>query len=117
MAAARVTAPVPVTFVVSHAQRGGSERYLEWLLERLEPGWVGGVISLADGPLVDRLRSRGMRVDVVETGPRLSMIPAAVRMRRLLRRQRPVAVHANGVKAAVVAALATRASRTPVGSG
>jgi hypothetical protein len=83
MAAAKVTGPVPVTFVISHAQMGGSERYLELLLERLEPGWVRGVVSLQDGPFVKRLSERGIRVDVVETGPRLSILPAALRMRRL----------------------------------
>jgi glycosyltransferase involved in cell wall biosynthesis len=109
-----VTDPVPVTFLISHAQRGGSERYLELLLDRLEQGWLRSVISLQAGPFVDRLRSRGLTVEIVETGPRLSMLPAALRVRRLLRRQRPAVIHANGVKAALVATMATRATRMPV---
>ena len=113
-AATRVAGPVPVTFVISHALSGGSERYLELLLERLERGWVHGVLSLQDGPFVERLRERGFEVDVVETGARLSMLASAVRVRRLLRADAPAVVHANGVKAALVAALATPATGIPV---
>ena len=105
-AAAQVAEPVPVTFVISHAQSGGSERYLELLVERLEPGWVRGFLSLQEGPFVERLRERGIPVDVVDTGARLSMLPAALRVRRVLRRQGPAVIHANGVKAALVTALA-----------
>jgi glycosyltransferase involved in cell wall biosynthesis len=114
MAAARVAGPVPVTFVVSHAGTGGSERYLELLLDFLEPAWVGGVISLSDGPFVPRLRAAGHPVAVVETGRRLSMLASALRIRRLLRTARPAVVHANGVKAAFVMALATLGTGIPV---
>jgi glycosyltransferase involved in cell wall biosynthesis len=106
MAAAQVDDAVPVTFVISHAQSGGSERYLELLVERLEPGWVRGILSLQRGPFVDRLRERGIPVDVVETGARLSMLPAARGVRRVLKQQHPAVIHANGVKAALVTALA-----------
>jgi glycosyltransferase involved in cell wall biosynthesis len=114
VAAAGVAGPVPVTFVISHALSGGSERYLELLLERLDPAWVHRVISLQDGPFVARLRERGLDVDVVETGARLSMLPSALRVRRLLRRDPPAVVHANGVKAALVTALAAPGTGIPM---
>jgi glycosyltransferase involved in cell wall biosynthesis len=105
---------VPVTFVVSHAQSGGSEHYLELLLDFLEPAWVHGVISLDEGPFVARLRAAGHAVAVVPTGRRGSMLASAVRVRRLLRRDPPAVVHANGVKAALVLALATAGTRIPL---
>ena len=113
MAGARID-PVPVMFVSSHAHKGGSERYLELLLGSLEPGWIGGIVSLQDGPFVQRLRELGHDVEVVPTGPRLDMLASAVRLRRVLARRRPGVVHANGVKAAAVAALATAGTRLPV---
>lgn len=112
--AAPVGRPVPVAFVASHAGDGGSERYLELLLDHLEPAWVAGVVALADGPLVHRLRAAGHRVTVLETGPRLSVAASALRLRRLLRRRPPAVVHANGVKAALVAALAAAGTGVPV---
>jgi glycosyltransferase involved in cell wall biosynthesis len=106
---------VPVAFVSSHAFRGGSERYLAFLLERLDRAWISTVICLQDGPLADELRARGLPVQVVSTGSRLTHVLAgAWRLRRLLRRAGCAGVHANGVKAALLAALATVGTRTPV---
>lgn len=95
-----------VTFVSSHARHGGSERYLERLLGELGPGWVRSIVTLEDGPMVERLRAAGWRVYVVPTGARLSLLSGARRLRRHLRRTRPQVVHANGVKAALVCSLA-----------
>ncbi|MFL5781293.1 MAG: glycosyltransferase family 4 protein [Thermoleophilaceae bacterium] len=114
MAAAGVDEPVPVTFVISHALSGGSERYLELLLDHLEPAWVRAIVSLQDGPFVARLRAGGYRVEVVPTGARLSMLRSAWRLRRLLRAAPPAVIHANGVKAALVTVLATPRTGIPV---
>jgi glycosyltransferase involved in cell wall biosynthesis len=114
VAAAGVDAPVPVTFVISHALSGGSERYLELLLDHLDPAWVHSIVSLQDGPFVGRLRAGGYRVEVVPTGARLSMLRSAWRLRRLLRAAPPAAVHANGVKAALVCVLAAPRTGVPV---
>jgi glycosyltransferase involved in cell wall biosynthesis len=114
VAATRVAGPVPVTFVLSHAQTGGSEHYLDLLLDFLEPAWVNGVISLEDGPFVARLRAAGHDVAVIPTGSRVGVAGSALRLRRLLRARRPAVLHANGVKAALVAALATPRTGIPV---
>ncbi len=107
--------PVRVSFVSSHALGGGSERYLELLLGSLEPEWVAGVICLQDGPFVERLRSLGHSVEVVQTsGPGRASRCGAPRLRRALRRQAPDVVHANGVKAALAAGLATPGTGIPV---
>ena len=95
-----------VTFVSSHARHGGSERYLERLVEELDDEHVGSIVALEDGPMVERLRARGRDVTVLPTGRRLSMLPAAFRLRRHLRRTGAGVVHANGVKAALVCVLA-----------
>ena len=106
--------PVPVTFVSSHAQLGGSERYLELLLEHLGTPWIRSVVLLQDGPFVERLRERGIAPRVVETPARLGILPAAVRLRRTLLADRPAVVHANGVKAALVSGVAMLGSGVPI---
>jgi glycosyltransferase involved in cell wall biosynthesis len=75
---------------------------------------VAGVVSLQDGWLVTRLRDAGHPVAVVPAGRRLGILPAAVRLRRALRARRPDVVHANGVKAALVAGLAMAGAGIPV---
>jgi glycosyltransferase involved in cell wall biosynthesis len=71
------------------------------------------VICLEDAPFVERLRAEGIPTDVIPTGPRLGVAPSAVKLRRAFARARPDVVHANGVKAAVVCAVALVGSRTP----
>lgn len=107
--------PVAVTFVSSHAELGGSEAYLARLLEQFGPDWVREVVVLAPGPFVERLRERGLPVEVAAapgSGPGLAL--GAWRLRRALRRGAPEVVHANGFKAAAVCALATAGTRLPV---
>lgn len=103
-----------VAFVSSHAAAGGSERYLELLLEELGPEWIGGVVALDTGPLIDRLRSGGVDVRIVPTGTRAGLLTGAVRVRRELKDIAPDVVHANGVKAALVSCLATVGHTCPV---
>lgn len=107
-------APVPVTFVSEQAQLGGAERYLEALIAELGDDWVDGVIALADGPFVERLDRLGIDVEVVPAERGLGLAAAALRLRRALRRRRPAVIHANGVKAASLCALAVRGLRTPI---
>jgi glycosyltransferase involved in cell wall biosynthesis len=112
---ASVKAFVPVTFVSSHARLGGAERYLETLVEHLEPDWLSSVVFLEEGPVVERFRGRGVATEVLPTGRRASAAArSALRLRRLLQRDRPAVVHANGVKAALVSVLATRGTGAPV---
>jgi glycosyltransferase involved in cell wall biosynthesis len=106
--------PVPVAFVCDHADLGGAEHNLEVLLGTFDPGWIGVVIVLEEGPFVDRLRSQGYRVEVVPTGRRLGILPGAVRLRRALRRGQPAVIHANGVKSALLSVLATAGWRVPI---
>ena len=94
--------PLRVMFVSSHDRGGGSERYLERLLELLGPAWVESVASLEDGALARQLQAEGVPVDVISTSRRhLSVLLAARRLRRALLRRRPDLVHANGLKAAL----------------
>lgn len=108
-----MTEPVAVTFVSSHARLGGEENYLLKLIEELGPGWTRNVICLEDAPFVERLRLEGIPTEVIPTGPRLGIAPSAVRLRRAVRKASPAVVHANGVKAAVVCAVALAGTRTP----
>ena len=106
--------PLPVAFVCDHADLGGAERNLEVLMGAMDPGWIGTVIILEQGPFVERLRSLGYRVEVVPTGRRLGILPGAGRLRRALRRADPAVIHANGVKSALVSVLATAGWSVPV---
>jgi glycosyltransferase involved in cell wall biosynthesis len=105
---------VPVAFVGSHAQLGGSERVLERLLGALGPAWIDRVVLLQDGPAVARLAPLCDRLEVLPTGRRLGLLIGAWRLRRRLLADPPRLVHANGVKAALVAALALAGTRIPV---
>jgi glycosyltransferase involved in cell wall biosynthesis len=99
-----VSEAVPVTFVSSHARLGGAEGYLMTLLEELGPEWIHEVVVLQDGPLLSQLAS--YPVHVIPTSRRAGIAVSAWKLRRHLRRTRPALVHANGVKAALVCALA-----------
>jgi len=75
---------------------------------------VHGVVVLADGPAVERLRATGHRVDVVPAGRWVGILAAALRLRRVLRTAGGDVVHADGPKAALCALLATAGTATPV---
>ena len=106
---------IPVAFVSSHAFRGGSERYLALLLEHIEPAWISTVICLEEGPFADDLRSAGLTVEVIATGRGVfAVLTSAWRFRRSLRRAGSAVVHANGVKAALLAVTATIGTGVPV---
>ena len=106
---------VRVLFVSPHAKAGGAERYLESLIDELGDPWIGGIVVLEGGPLVDRLRRRGHEVRVIDTGAGAAdMAKATVALRQEVRRVRPAAIHANGVKAAIVAVAAGAGLRRPV---
>lgn len=109
MARAHVAAPA-VEFVSSHARLGGAERYLETLVGLLGAEWTRRVVALEHGPFAERLGAV-----VLPTGAAWpSIFASARRLRRLLRRDRPDVIHANGIKAALVTAVATLGTRFPV---
>lgn len=104
-----------IAFVSSHARHGGSERYLSTLLGTLGPKWTKSVVVLEEGPFVEELRSEGRHPKVVPTSARpWGILASAWRLRRLLVRNRPDLVHANGIKAALVSVIATAGRSIPV---
>ena len=114
---ASVTSPRPlsVAFVSSYGGLGGSELYLERLLARIDRSLNGRVILLGEGPLQDRLRPLGYAVDVIPTaGSAWSMLASSWQLRRCLLRHRPDVVHANGLKATIVAVFAAMGTPMPV---
>jgi glycosyltransferase involved in cell wall biosynthesis len=102
---------VPVTFISSNEQEGGAEVIMRSLMERLGPPWIRSVIFFQDGPFATQLRSNGYPVEIVPARPRLGLLAGALRLRRALRRRAAGVIHANGVRAALVAALATAGTR------
>ena len=100
---------MPVTFVSSYGGLGGSEIYLERLLSALGRAWVHEVILLGHGPFVDRLRRAGFSTRVIATSGRPhSLLAGAMRLRRHLGRGDHHLIHANGLKATLLCALAIR---------
>lgn len=98
---------VPVVFVSSHAKERGSERYLEILLQGLGPAWISDVVCLEGGPFVRRLQAMRLEPRVIHTTRHWpGILRSAWSLRRLLLRRGVRVVHANGVKAALVGALA-----------
>jgi glycosyltransferase involved in cell wall biosynthesis len=109
-----MSAPPPVTFVSSHAERGGQEGYLLTLLRALGPDAVRALVVLRPGPALDDMSTLGRPLYLVPTPARLGLLPAAVSLRRVLRAQHTEVVHANGVKAALQCVLATAGTGVPV---
>ena len=108
------TAP-RVVFVSPFAQLAGAERFLELMLENMPRSLVRRVVFLQEGPFVARAREAGHPVTVLPTSPRpAGLVRSAWRLRRLLENDPPDLVHANGVKAALVCALAVLGKRTPL---
>lgn len=104
-----------VAFVAPYGLLAGSERYLELLLGALPRGVVQDVVLLQKGPFEARLDEAGYPAAVIPTSARLpSLLAAARQLRRRLREREPDLVHANGIKAAIVAVLATIGDKTPV---
>lgn len=103
-----------VLYVSSHAQLGGGESYLRQIAEGLGPSWSAGIVSLHDGPFVGRLRDDGHEVEVLPAAGRTGVVRGSWTLRRVIRERRPDVIHANGIKAALVAVLATRGGGPPV---
>ena len=104
-----------VAFISSYAGPGGSEIYLKRLLAHIDRPLVDRVVLLGEGPLQDGLLALGYPVDVIPTaGSASSLLASSQRLRRRLRSHRPDVVHANGLKAAIVAVFATAGTRVPV---
>jgi glycosyltransferase involved in cell wall biosynthesis len=106
---------VRVAFVSPFVIQGGAERYLSLLLDGLDRSWIARIYFLAEGPLVEELRGLGYPLEVMPTssGP-LAIARSAVRLRRELRRVAPDVVHADGIKGALVATIATAGTGLPV---
>jgi glycosyltransferase involved in cell wall biosynthesis len=104
-----------VAFVTPYGQLAGAERYLRLVLDWLPPERTKAIVLLQDGPFAEQLRAEGREVSVIPTSPRLpGIVRSAGRLRRMLARDRPDLVHANGIKAALVAVVATLGTRVPV---
>jgi len=125
---------VRLVFLNPSAQLGGAEAALYELLSALRaehPAWSLGLVVAAEGPLVERVRALGLPVTVLpfpaslarlgdwglgrSLAARLRMLatlgaaamPAAAyawRLRRLVQREQPDVVHANGLKMHVLGA-------------
>jgi glycosyltransferase involved in cell wall biosynthesis len=106
---------VKIVFVSAQVIQGGAECRLARLLGGLDRDTIERLVFLAEGPFVDEMRREGYPVEVLPTSARApSVVRTAFGVRRLLRRAGPDVVHADGVKAGLVAVLATALGGPPV---
>jgi glycosyltransferase involved in cell wall biosynthesis len=109
-----VTAPIRVLAVSSHGQLGGSELYLARLFTALGDRVEPHVVVLQDGPFAGHLRELGVTTSVIPTGRRAGLATGAARLRNVVRAERPALLHANGIKAAAVGAVALAGRPEPM---
>lgn len=106
--------PERILFVAPGARPGGGNRFLlSTGAELRRRGVVVDLLFLRDGPAVAAARREGFAVDVADLPPPDLAAPlrsarATARAVRLLRRRRPVIVHANDLLAARSVAIASR---------
>src|SRR5579875_3587030 len=124
--------PVRVVYLDHVAQLSGGELALLRLLS-LASNLEAHVILAESGPLVERLRSAGIRVEVMPLRRRTAQLRKdrirsgrlpwsavwdtliyTLRLSRRLRALRPDVVHTNSLKAGVYGSLAARLARLPV---
>jgi glycosyltransferase involved in cell wall biosynthesis len=104
-----------IAFVSPYSQLAGSERHLELVLDGLPPEQIAALVYLQEGPAVEEQARHGRMVTVIPTGAGpIEILRTALTLRRLLAASGAELVHANGLKAALVAVLATRGRRLPV---
>lgn len=102
-----------VFLVAPFGHIGGAESWLLAMLDATDRLTVTAVL-LADGELATALRTRGVDVTVLPTGPGpAQQLRSSLRLRRRLRRSSADVVWANGVKAAAVALPAARLAGIP----
>jgi glycosyltransferase involved in cell wall biosynthesis len=103
-----------VTFISSSSEFGGGEALMLDIIEGIGRGRVRRVVFLGEGPVVTDVRKREIPVTVLPSARRAGLAGAALRARRALRDGSASIVHANGVRAAIVATLATLGTRRRV---
>lgn len=130
---ALANSPLRVVFVDHTATRSGGEIAMVRLIAALQPGVAAHVILLVDGPIAEDLRAVGATVEVVSMpesirglsrdrvrptampfGAVVASGATSVALARRLRALRPDLVHANSLKAGVLAGPAARAAGVPL---
>ncbi len=95
-----------VLFLLNHAGRGGTERYVELLVEGLVPASMDAVLVYnEDGPLRERLEARGIRCIHLPMASRFDR-RAARRLAEICRMERIDVVHAMFLREHYIAWLA-----------
>lgn len=106
--------PLRVLVVQGHGVLGGAESWLLQMVDATDRLRVDAV-SLADGPVVEELRQRGIPTTVLPTGARaVDGLRPAARLRAVLRSEPWDVVLCNGVKAAALGVPVCFATGVPV---
>ena len=106
-----------VLIVITLAETGGAQSYVRDLVPALVERYDVAVAAFGPGPLADAVRQAGARylpLRHVRRAVSPRDLLGLVELVRLMRRERPVVVHANSSKAGVLGRLAATMARTPV---
>jgi glycosyltransferase involved in cell wall biosynthesis len=107
-----------VVILVTLAEVGGAQTYVALLTEAVSDRFDVVVAAYGPGPLVDAVRNAGARFVPLQNVRRalhpLRDVLGLFELLRLLRRERPVIVHANSSKAGILGRVAAALTRVPV---
>lgn len=107
-----------VVILVTLAEVGGAQTYVALLTEALRDRFDVVVAAYGPGPLVDAVRNAGARFVPLRNVRRalhpLRDVLGLFELVRLLRRERPVIVHANSSKAGILGRVAAAFTHVPV---
>jgi glycosyltransferase involved in cell wall biosynthesis len=107
-----------VVILVTLAEVGGAQTYVALLTEALRDRFDVVVAAYGPGPLVDAVRNAGARFVPLRNVRRalhpLRDVLGLFELIRLLRRERPVIVHANSSKAGILGRVAAALTHVPV---
>ncbi|MCP9487867.1 MAG: glycosyltransferase, partial [Gaiellaceae bacterium MAG52_C11] len=106
-----------VLIVITLAETGGAQTYVRDLVPALVERYDVAVAAFGPGPLAEAVRAAGARYLALRH-VRRAISPrdllGLLELVRLMRRERPVLVHANSSKAGVLGRLAARLANVPV---
>ena len=99
---------------IRQGQIGGGESHLLSLVENLDKDVFDPVVlSFTDGPMIDRLRTMGVRTHVIHTEKPFD-ITRWPKVKELMRAERPALIHAHGTRASSNTLYAARSLRIPL---
>lgn len=105
--------PIVLAELAGSAGCGGGERYLELLLDRLDPARFSPIVICPEpGPFIEKMRAKGIKTHVVHLAPLFNPL-ALIRLAAVLRREEVAILQTHGARANVYGRLAAWLAGVP----